>query len=154
MRWSTPTKLPSFLNGYEFNTYFNEAAANAGLGAQYTSDVMEKTRQFIAGEIDYATEYDSNGIWKKNLDSWGNTEWFGVYYKDWSFSQEHNISISGGGNKVNYYISGNFQNLGSDQNFGNEDYKRYAFNAKINAKPFEWLDINACLLYTSPSPRD
>ena len=143
LRWSTPTKLPSFLNGYEFNTYFNEAAANAGLGAQYTSDVMEKTRQFIAGEIDYATEYDSNGIWKKNLDSWGNTEWFGVYYKDWSFSQEHNISISGGGNKVNYYISGNFQNLGSDQNFGNEDYKRYAFNAKINAKPFEWLDINA-----------
>ena len=115
MRWSTPTKLPSFLNGYEFNTYFNEAAANAGLGAQYTSDVMEKTRQFIAGEIDYATEYDSNGIWKKNLDSWGNTEWFGVYYKDWSFSQEHNISISGGGNKVNYYISGNFQNLGSDR---------------------------------------
>lgn len=143
LRWSTPTKLPSFLNGYEFNTYFNEAAANAGLGAQYTSDVMEKTRQFISGEIDYATEYDSNGIWKKNLDSWGNTEWFGVYYKDWSFSQEHNISISGGGNKVNYYISGNFQNLGSDQNYGNEDYKRYAFNAKINAKPFEWLDINA-----------
>lgn len=143
LRWSTPTKLPSFLNGYEFNTYFNEAAANSGLGAQYTSDVMEKTRQFIAGEIDYATEYDSNGIWKKNLDSWANTEWFGVYYKDWSFSQEHNISISGGGNKVNYYISGSFQNLGSDQNFGDEDYKRYAFNAKINAKPFDWLDINA-----------
>ena len=73
LRWSTPTKLPSFLNGYEFNTYFNEAAANAGLGAQYTSDVMEKTRQFIAGEIDYATEYDSNVICKRNLDSWLNT---------------------------------------------------------------------------------
>lgn len=27
LRWSTPTKLPSFLNGYEFNTYFNEAGS-------------------------------------------------------------------------------------------------------------------------------
>lgn len=148
IRWSTPTNLPSFLNGYEFNTYFNEAAANAGLGAQYTPDVMEKTKLFMEGKLPYATEYDANGIWKKNLDSWGNTEWFDIYYKDWSFSHEHNISISGGTNKVNYYVSGNYQKLGSDQNFGNEDFDRYAFNAKINAKPFEWLDINANMKFS------
>lgn len=142
-RWSTPTNLPSFLDGYSFNQYFNEAAANAGLGAQYTPEVMEKTKQFIEGKLQYATEYDENGIWKKNLDSWGNTEWFGVYYKDWSFSQEHNLSISGGTEKINYYLSSNIQDLGSDQNYGNEDFKRYTFNAKINAKPFKWMDINA-----------
>ena len=142
-RWSTPTNLPSFLDGYSFNQYFNEAAANAGLGAQYTPAVMEKTKQFIEGKLQYATEYDENGIWKKNLDSWGNTEWFGVYYKDWSFSQEHNLSISGGTEKINYYLSSNIQDLGSDQNYGNEDFKRYTFNAKINAKPFKWMDINA-----------
>lgn len=148
LRWATPTKLPSFLNGYEFNTYFNEAAANAGLGAQYSPEVMEKTKLFMEGKLPYATEYDSNGIWKKNLDSWGNTEWFDVYYKDWSFSQEHNISLSGGVNKINYYISGNYQNLGSDQNYGDEVYGRYAFNAKINAKPFDWLDVNANIKFS------
>ncbi|MCI7356598.1 MAG: TonB-dependent receptor [Parabacteroides sp.] len=147
-RWATPTKLPSFLDSYSFNTYFNEAAANAGLGAQYTPEVMEKTKLFMEGKIPYGTEYDANGIWKKNMESFGNTEWFGVYYKDWSFSQEHNLSVSGGTDKANYYISTNFQDLGSDQNYGNEDYKRYTFNSKINTKPFKWLDVNANIKFS------
>ena len=50
----------------------------------------------MEGRIDYSTEYDGNGVWKKNMQSWGNTEWFDIYYKDWSFSQEHNMSIDGG----------------------------------------------------------
>lgn len=147
-RWATPTNMPSFLNGYEFNTYFNEAAANAGLGAVYTEEVMNKTKLYMEGKLQHDTEYDSNGVWKKNLDSWGNTEWFGVYYKDWSFSQEHNVSLSGGTDKLNYYISGNFQNLGSDQNYGDEDFSRYTINTKINAKPFSWLDVNANLKFS------
>ena len=35
-------KLPSFLNGYEFNTYFNEAAANAGLVEHNTLQMLWK----------------------------------------------------------------------------------------------------------------
>ena len=147
-RWSTPTNMPSYLDGYSFNTYFNEAAANAGLGAQYSPEVMEKTKLFMEGKIPYATEYDANGVWKKNMESWGNTEWFDIYYKDWTFSQEHNLSLTGGTDKANYYVSGNIQDLGSDQNFGNEDFKRYTFNAKFNTKPFKWMDVNANIKFS------
>lgn len=142
LSWSTPTKLPSFVNSYDFAQYFNEVARNSGLGDFYTEEVMQKTKDYIDGKIDYSTEYDDNGVWKKNMQSWGNTEWFDVYYKDWSFSQEHNISVNGGGDAMRYYISGNYKTLGSDQNYGNENYKRYTLNGKINADPFPWLKVN------------
>lgn len=141
-RWATPTKLPSIANSYDFAQYFNEVADNSGLGRFYTDEVLQKTKDYMVGKIDYSTEYDNNGVWLKNMQSWGNTEWFDVYYKDWSFSQEHNISINGGSDAMRYYISGNYQGLGSDQNFGNENYKRYTMNGKINADPFPWLKIN------------
>lgn len=142
LRWETPTNLPSFVNSYDFAQYFNEVARNSGLGAFYTDDVLQKTKDFMDGKIDYATEYDANGVWKKNMQSWGNTEWFDVYYKDWTFSQEHNMSINGGSESVRYYISANYQNLGSDQNFGDEGLQRYTLNGKINADPFPWMKLN------------
>ena len=74
------------MNSYDFAQYFNEVARNSGLGAFYTDDVLQKTKDFMDGKIDYANEYDANGVWKKNMQSWGNTEWFDVYYKDWTFS--------------------------------------------------------------------
>lgn len=142
LRWSTPTNLPSFVNSYDFAQYFNEVARNSGLGSFYKDDVLQKTKDYMDGKIDYSTTYDNNGVWKKNMDSWGNTEWFDVYYKDWSFSQEHNISLDGGTEKMSYYISANYQSLGSDQNYGNEGLKRYTLNGKINASPYSWLKLN------------
>lgn len=69
LRWETPTNLPSFVNSYDFAQYFNEVARNSGLGAFYTDDVLQKTKDFMDGKIDYATEYDANGVWKKNMQS-------------------------------------------------------------------------------------
>lgn len=142
LRWETPTNLPSFANGYDFAQYFNEVAKNSGLGAFYSDEMLKKTKDFMEGRIDYSTDYDRNGVWKKNMDSWGNTEWFDVYYKDWSFSQEHNMSIDGGSEAMRYYISANYQNLGSDQNYGDEGLHRYTLNGKINADPFPWMKLN------------
>ncbi|MDR2969240.1 MAG: TonB-dependent receptor [Tannerellaceae bacterium] len=141
-RWSAPTNLPSFTDGYSFAKYFNEASANGGLGNVYSDTMLENTKLFMEGKLAHATEYDSNGVWKTNMESWGNTEWFDVYYKDWTFSQEHNLSLTGGTENTTYYISGSFLNMGSDQNYGNESYKRYTLNSNINIKAYSWLDIN------------
>ena len=37
--------------------------------------------------------------------AYANTDWFSEIYKGSSFSQEHNFSVSGGGDKFNYYAS-------------------------------------------------
>lgn len=39
-----------------------------------------------------------------------NTDWFDIIYRT-SFSQKHNVSISGANDKVNYYFSGGLQHI-------------------------------------------
>lgn len=39
---------------------------------------------------------------------YGNTDWYGYFYNRTRPQMEHNVSITGGGEKVNYYISGRY----------------------------------------------
>jgi len=42
----------------------------------------------------------------------GNTDWFDELYKSSSGAMEHNVSVSGGQDQVNYYLSGSYLNEG------------------------------------------
>lgn len=58
--------------------------------------------------------------------------------------QNHQVSVSGGQNGVNYYVSGGF----FDQNgtlIGPDDYKRYSFRANVDAHAKNWLTIGTTL---------
>lgn len=60
------------------------------------------------------------------------TDWFGVIFRN-SFSQSHDLSISGGSDKSLYYLS-----TGYSQNKGllrNNHYDRYGINAKWDLRP-------------------
>ena len=52
-----------------------------------------------------------------------NTDWYDVIYREWTSSQEHNLSFSGGNDKVNYYISGNFMDQKGLMEFNQDTYK-------------------------------
>jgi TonB-linked SusC/RagA family outer membrane protein len=55
-----------------------------------------------------------------------NTDWFDLLYRT-SFSQKHNVSISGANDKVNYYVSGAFvNNLGNVRGEGHRQYNAFA----------------------------
>ena len=58
--------------------------------------------------------------------------------------QNHQLSVSGGQNGVNYYISGAY----FDQNgtlIGPDDFKRYSFRANVDAHPKTWLTVGTNL---------
>lgn len=67
---------------------------------------------------------------------------------DWSkqgyrtgFNQDYNASISGAGEKVNYYLSlGYMKNQGADRN---DEYQAVRANMKINAKVTDWFEVGA-----------
>lgn len=59
-----------------------------------------------------------------------NTDWYDVIYREWTSSQEHNLSFSGGNDKVNYYISGNFMDQKGLMEFNQDTYKRYTGTGK------------------------
>jgi TonB-linked SusC/RagA family outer membrane protein len=58
--------------------------------------------------------------------------------------QNHQVSVSGGQNGVNYYISGGY----FDQDgtlIGPDDFKRYSFRANVDAHAKSWLTIGTTL---------
>jgi TonB-linked SusC/RagA family outer membrane protein len=86
---------------------------------------LEKVRVNSNGEYEY----------------FGNTNWFDVIYKDFNISTEHNLSVSGGNDRANYYISGRYFNQNGIYNAGNEDYTQYNFRAKGKIKLNQYLTL-------------
>ncbi len=69
------------------------------------------------------------------------TDWYDLFYKDYNWSTEHNLSVSGGSDMADYYISGRFYDMDGIYKVGNEDYKKYDLRAKGTLKVRPWLKI-------------
>ncbi len=67
-----------------------------------------------------------------------NTDWYKEMLSS-SFLEQHNLSVSGGAEKINYYMSlGYLDNKGVIDNSG---FKSYSFRLNSEAKPTGWLSI-------------
>ena len=72
---------------------------------------------------------------------YGSNDWHSLFYKDYNWSTEHNISISGGGDQADYYISGRFYDVDGIYKVGNDSYKKYDARAKGTLKVRPWLRL-------------
>lgn len=69
-----------------------------------------------------------------------NTNWFDYAISN-AFVQEHNLSASGGSDKVRYLLSANiYENGGSMED---TDFNKYTFRANIDADVTNWLTVGA-----------
>lgn len=120
---NTPTRLPKFVDGPRFMELFNEAIANLPTGATpYSKEKIEGTRQ---GLDPYA---------------FPNVRWYDELFRNHTFNQKVNMNISGGGKRLNYFMSvtvdhqtGMLKNV-SQRYYGYNnqlDYWRYAFQNNI-----------------------
>lgn len=143
-RWTDPLLTPQMLNSEDFAEYFNLAAKESGQGAVFSPYVMGKIRDYRAGKITEQTEANSNRTgWQNYTGSWGDNDWFGIQYKDWAFSHEHNLSLSGGSDKVQFFLSGNLMEQNGLLRFSGDTYGRQTFSAKINAELAPWANITS-----------
>jgi len=70
---------------------------------------------------------------------YANFDWYGYYYNRTRSQQEHNISITGGDDKFNYYVSGRYLNQKGIFRIFGDTYEDYSFRAKTSAKVTPWL---------------
>ncbi len=100
-------------NVFKYNTsWYNE------LVARDADPSLERMRVNSIGEYEY----------------FGNTNWFDIIYKDHNTGSEHNLSVTGGSDKANYYVSGRFFNQDGIYNAGDENFKQYNLRAKGEIK--------------------
>ena len=145
-RYYGPQSLPNLMNSWDFANYFNEGSANSGGTPIFDEDTMNRIQQYMRGEITTSTIPNTNGNWQFHQLANDNVDWYDTQYK-WSWAHEHNLNINGGSEKMQYYVSANY--LGQDGNlrFGDDSYERINTNAKLNAQPFKWLDVEVNVKY-------
>ena len=152
-RFSTPVMLPELADSWEFVNFFRDAKLNGGQDAGNFNNpsYLQKVRDYRDGKLaanDVVWSADGTGY---NGNKWNydwtnaNVDWLDEYYKDTSFAQEHNISVSGGSDKIDYYASANYLGQDGFMRYGTDTYDRFAATGKFNAKLAKWITLG----YTS-----
>ena len=143
VRFSKATQVPEMMDSYQFARYFNAAAANAGQSPVFSAEVMQRIQDYQAGKLTDGTVPSSDGkTWNNYTGANANTDWFAENYKDWVPSQQHNLSISGGNERLTYRVSGSFMNQNGLIRHGKDEFNRYTVDSKISAKITDWLTLN------------
>lgn len=69
----------------------------------------------------------------------GNTDWFGLIYKNQSFSTQQNVSVSGGNDTASYLFSGGYNYNNGVYSEGGENFHSYNLKAKGSLRIKPWL---------------
>lgn len=152
-RVSSPMNMPKMMDSYTFANYYNSASRNKGGGQLFKDEVMQKMLDFQAGIVKGGIDASANGQWGKPdydpfTNAYANTDWYNEIYKNDVFSQEHNISMNGGGDKVTYYTSFNYLDQNGLLRHGSDGMKRYNATAKLNTTLTDWLKFNYSMRFT------
>ncbi|WP_242203485.1 TonB-dependent receptor [Aestuariivivens insulae] len=117
-----PTRMPNFLDSYDYATLLNEANANDGVAAAYTDEDLQKFRD------------------GSSPDTHPNTDWIDEVLD--SSSSMHSIDISASGsnteNTIKYFTSLGY--LYQDAIYDNNNYDRFNFRSNLD------IDINENML--------
>ncbi len=141
VRFSNAIGVPDVMDSYTFAQYFNRANDARGQGPIFSPQVVERIKAYQDGTLAATTVDNGSGIWQKWANANGNTDWFSEFFKDWSPAHEHNISISGGTDKIQYIVSGSMLNQRGLIRHGKDSFQRYTFNSKISAEITDWLKM-------------
>ena len=125
--WNQPTVLPKMADAANYAQMINEIKLNLGQPAKYTPEDIQK--------------------YKDGSDPWGhpNTDWFKATIKPWSLQQYASVTLSGGNDRIKYFVSGgtNYE----DGIFYNSAtfYKQGNFQSNLDAKISDNIHLSADL---------
>lgn len=139
-RYSGPTVLPDQLDSYRFANYFNETSLNQGGAVIFNDETIDRIQKYMAGEIS-TTTVPNGAQWQFHEKANDNVNWWKKQFT-WAWSQEHNLSLNGGSEKLQYYASAGILNQDGNMRFGKDTYDRYNFTAKVNAQVNKYVEFN------------
>ena len=124
-------RLPEFVDAPQFVDLYNQAQLNDNSGAQvkFTPELAQK---YKSGELP-------------------STNWLPYILNNQAVQSQHNLSIAGGGDKVDYFVSGGF--LNQEGLIKNVNYKRYSTRANVNFQVSNRLKLGINSVLTKEDKR-
>lgn len=150
--WTQPLRLPDMVNSYDFATFFNDATFNAIGTKQYSDEKLALLKQYIQdptgmnpwAEIS-SNRYDEFENSPKGL---GNTDYFALHYNQTAIKHSHNLSATGGSEKIQYYTSLGLYNEEGILRHADINYQRATMNTNVSSKLTDWLKLKLNTKFT------
>ncbi|MBJ7882481.1 SusC/RagA family TonB-linked outer membrane protein [Gelidibacter salicanalis] len=151
---TSPTTRTDFItNPYVYGKTV-DAALNGYNGSNYTgytSDMDWETIRMVAdGEIEPFYQPQANGANK----FFYKTDWYNHLFKKVQYSKIHNLSISGGSDKLKGYLSGRFYDRDNINNIQDTKLQRYNLKSTLTFKPTKWLELSNNILFNREKNQD
>lgn len=109
------TRYPDFYDAYEYATLYNEAQMNVGVNAPYSQEELEKYRM-------------------GNDPAYPNTDWWEEITRSAVPQTYHNISVSGGAEKVKYFFSLGYTDQEGIYKSGDFSYQKYNVRSNLSTE--------------------
>tara|TARA_B100000809_G_scaffold266787_1_gene331574 strand:- start:9504 stop:12581 length:3078 start_codon:yes stop_codon:yes gene_type:complete len=117
------TSSPNYLSSAQHAEVANEEARNSGNAPSYSAEQIEKYRSG-SDPLNYP-----------------NTDWEGLVLKDWGFQQRHNLSLSGGSDKVKYFVNAGYLSQGSNYTEDVLSYEQFNLRSNLEADIYDNLQL-------------
>jgi len=150
-RSNSPISVPKMVDSYTFARVFNGVE---GGEMKFSDEWLQRIKDFQDGKIPMNTfngkQYPMTTSVAPDGKTWAagytagvnNESPYDALYNSSSFAQDHNISVSGGTDKVSYYLSGNFMDSPGLMKLGGDHQDRTGVTAKIETKINDYLTLS------------
>lgn len=153
--WQEPTtskeyETTGYWSAYLVNKFFMAANNGTKPYISYTSADMQELlarvndktehpdRPWVVEEtIPVSADAPEGKRWKY----YANTDWYNTLYKNKYFSQQHNLSLSGGNSQMRYFLSGGMNFNDGIIKINGDDYKKYNLRAKFDFDVNKWIHV-------------
>lgn len=148
--FSQPIFVGDLYNSLIVATVYNQAAENSGNPPAYTPENMERIKGYLNGT--YLPEYDTANPFKGPFDGrlMGNANYNypKMLLAHPTVETQHTVSVSGGQENTQYYLSGGYYSQKGVYKYGQDSYERYNLIANLSTEINNWIRIKYGGRYT------
>lgn len=143
-RFNSPLNMPEMMDSYTWALYMNEASVNSGSGRWFQESHLNKIKNAQSDPKSPKMFANASNRWEvwdvTDILPVGNTDWLKEHFGS-SFSQEHNLSVSGGSGKTRYYFSAYMLDRDGALRHGDDNIQRYSVSGKITTALASWAEL-------------
>ena len=143
---SSPINTPHMMNSIQYANYKNDYQRSIGGKPLFSDEVIEKMEMFMKNP--YSPEFPGvdanteNTGWRTGESMYANTDWFDYYFKNASLRHSHSLNISGGSDKVTYYIGLGYTHQDGLLDKVEDSLNKYNLNTKLTLTANDWLKFS------------
>ncbi|WP_255491487.1 TonB-dependent receptor [Dysgonomonas sp. ZJ279] len=150
-----PVIVPDLVtDGYTFANYFNDSWSawndysqtpqNVNKTLKFSDDYLKELQRRSTQSGLPDVEVNSNGDYVY----YGSTDWYKELYKNNTFANDHNLTVTGSSGKASYYVTGRYYGQDGIFRYNTDDYSMYNLRAKGSVQVFNWLKVDNNIEYS------